>query len=337
MHREDAGLSTGLTGLDRLLTGHGLPRGRITEITGGPSSGKTSLVLHIIATATRAGLPVAYIDLARSFYPPSAAAAGTHLDRLLLVRVSDVARAMKAADILLRGQAFPLVVFGWSNDPEPDASIQDLGSAIARLNGLCALSRTALLFITSPKTARDPLRYYATLRLETRRERGSHGVAAQEPASGLSIAPKSVAPTAAATATPPVPASGLSIAPKSAAPTAAAAATPPGPVSGLSIAPKSAAPTAAAAATPPGPASGLSIAPKSAALPESSGPTPWRPDTPLRLVGIPVTRPRDRIAIQIVKNKLGPPGGGLEVTLDGNPATRLPLHPGVPDPGPSAR
>ena len=167
LHEDASGLPTGLKGLDQLLSGQGLPRGRISELTGAPSSGKTTLAFQIIATATRAGLPVAYIDAARTFYPPSAAAMGIDLDRLLLVQAKDLTAAFKAADILLRGQAFPLVIFDWGTDPPPGPAFLDQGSAIARLNGLCALSKAVMLFLTTPKTAREPIRYYATCLLYT--------------------------------------------------------------------------------------------------------------------------------------------------------------------------
>lgn len=168
LHRDHSGLSTGLSPLDERLTGHGLPRGRISELTGSSSCGKTALAFQIIAQTCRQQ-PVAYIDLGGCFYPPTAELAGINLQKLLLVRVDTPDQALKAADILLRGQAFPLVVLDWGLDAGNAPSSTELGTAIGRLNALCAQSQAVLLFITTPKTARDPIRYYATLRLEVQR------------------------------------------------------------------------------------------------------------------------------------------------------------------------
>lgn len=244
LHGEQVGLSTGLPVLDRLLAGQGLPRGRIAELTGTTSSGKTTLALQLAARATQAGQPVAWIDAPHAFYPPSALRAGVVQERLLLIRPAELGQALRAADILLRGQAFPLVIFDWSSDPAWGNAPSDPGTAVARLNGLCALSQTSLLFITSPRTAREPLRYYASLRLETRREE-------------VAFSP---------------------------------------------------------------------------APPEQEGSrTAERPR--LRLVGMPVRAPSLQLVVQVVKNKLGAPGGRCEVKLDGTEADRMPLHPGLPHSG----
>ena len=123
------GIATGLAALDRALQG-GLPRGRLTEVAGAPGAGTTSLVRHLVASATGAGLPVAFVDATRTLAPrdwafggPGAAAGragaragtppGAHADArdtLWVVRPADPAKGAWCADVLLRSGAFALVV-----------------------------------------------------------------------------------------------------------------------------------------------------------------------------------------------------------------------------------
>src|SRR5262245_261916 len=81
----EARVPTGFPSVDALLGG-GLPRGRVTEIVGAASSGKTTLALSAAALVTGGGRLVAYVDARRELYPPSAAALGVDLERLLVVR-----------------------------------------------------------------------------------------------------------------------------------------------------------------------------------------------------------------------------------------------------------
>ena len=96
------GLPTGIEALDRALSG-GLPRGRLTEITGPLGSGTTSLVRHIV---TRSNQRVAYIDAARTLVPRDWA----HVSTLWVIRPPDPQRGAWSADVLLRSGAFGLVV-----------------------------------------------------------------------------------------------------------------------------------------------------------------------------------------------------------------------------------
>jgi hypothetical protein len=90
---------------------NGLSRGVIAEITGGRSSGRTSLYLHILAQATRRGEVCAVVDLYDSFHPASAAATGVRLERLLWVRChGNAEHAMHAADLLLHAGGFGVVL-----------------------------------------------------------------------------------------------------------------------------------------------------------------------------------------------------------------------------------
>ncbi|MFN7924678.1 MAG: hypothetical protein U0Q16_31540 [Bryobacteraceae bacterium] len=92
-------------------TGLAFPRGRITEIYGEPSSGRTSFLINTLAEATRCGETCAWVDLDNTFDPVSAAAAGVRLDRLLWIRCTgDAPAAMRCTDLLLAANGFGVVV-----------------------------------------------------------------------------------------------------------------------------------------------------------------------------------------------------------------------------------
>lgn len=95
-------LSTGMESLDLLLRG-GVPRGQITEVIGPAGSGKTGVLLSILAQATRRDEMVAYVDAFDSLDPQFAEKAGVTLSQLLWVRCHTPEQALKAADILARG------------------------------------------------------------------------------------------------------------------------------------------------------------------------------------------------------------------------------------------
>jgi hypothetical protein len=102
-------LPTGLARVDRLLGG-GFPRGRLSEITGPLSSGRTSLALALAAAATRAGEVVAWVDAADALDPPSLEAAGVEAGHLLWVRPPNAGNALHCAERLLLARGFALVV-----------------------------------------------------------------------------------------------------------------------------------------------------------------------------------------------------------------------------------
>jgi hypothetical protein len=104
-----ARLPTGLAVLDEALGG-GLPRGRVTELAGPPSTGRTGLACAIAASATRAGETIAWVDAEDALEPASAAAADVALARVLWVRPRNVPDAFRAAEILLGAGGFGLVV-----------------------------------------------------------------------------------------------------------------------------------------------------------------------------------------------------------------------------------
>jgi RecA/RadA recombinase len=111
-------LPTGIAALDRVLGG-GLPRGRVTELTGPRSAGRTGLACAVAASATRAGETIAWVDPADALEPEAARAAGVVLERTLWVRPRDVADALRATDILLGAGGFGLVVLDLGDGAGP--------------------------------------------------------------------------------------------------------------------------------------------------------------------------------------------------------------------------
>ncbi len=100
---------TGIPDLDRLLEG-GFPHGRLSEIAGPLSSGRTSLAFCLLARATRAGEMVAVVDAADAFDPASAEATGVDLARVLWVRAPRLRTALRSAERLLAARGFALVL-----------------------------------------------------------------------------------------------------------------------------------------------------------------------------------------------------------------------------------
>jgi recA bacterial DNA recombination protein len=109
-------VSTGIAGIDRALGG--LPRGCLTEIAGPASSGRTSLLIAMLAAATARQETCALVDADDVFHPGSAEAAGVELDRLLWIRCGhDAAKALKAADLLAAGGGFGVVALDLGDTP----------------------------------------------------------------------------------------------------------------------------------------------------------------------------------------------------------------------------
>lgn len=146
-------LSTGISEID-LLT-NGLPRGAITEIFGPASSGRTSLMLSALAQAITHNEVCALVDMSNAFDPAAALMTGIDLDRLLWVRcAANLEHAFKAADLLLQGGGFGLVVLDLGDVPSQQAR-QIISSWWYRFRRVIENTPTALIVIASDSCVRS--------------------------------------------------------------------------------------------------------------------------------------------------------------------------------------
>jgi len=175
-------IPTGLPGLDAALGVGGIPRGRISELLGVPTSGKTTLAYIITASAQGRGGAAAYVDLAQTFDPRYAARCGVDLHNLLIVQPRSGAEALEMTISLVDSGGVSVLAFDSVSDMLVEhTSPRFLSAALSRLAGRTARSHCALLFLTSPANggysspANYPdglsLPYCATLRLLIERER----------------------------------------------------------------------------------------------------------------------------------------------------------------------
>jgi RecA/RadA recombinase len=135
-------LATGIPEIDQMLGG-GFPRGRLSEIAGAASSGRTSLALALLARSTGLGEVTAMVDCADAFDPSSAHSAGVLLDRVLWVRTPRAPQALRCTERLLEAHGFALVLL--------DLAIPDFRAAPAtalRLSRTAASTGTALVALT---------------------------------------------------------------------------------------------------------------------------------------------------------------------------------------------
>jgi recombination protein RecA len=145
----------------------GLPRGCLTEIYGPVSSGRTSLLVSILAAATAREEICVLVDAEDAFHPADAARAGVRLDRLLWVRCGHNAEhALKAADLLIQGGGFGVVVMDLGDTPQATARRISLTSWF-RLRRAVEHTPTVLLAVARQSNAKT----CASLQLECRRER----------------------------------------------------------------------------------------------------------------------------------------------------------------------
>ena len=140
----DTRLTTGLPPLDAILEG-GLPRGRVTELAGARSAGRTGLACHIAASATNAGETIAWVDPDDALDPEAATAAGVTLAHTLWVRPRDVANAVGAAEILLGAGGFGLVVL----DLGSRSGVAIRSTSWMRLARAAERTRSTLLVLTA--------------------------------------------------------------------------------------------------------------------------------------------------------------------------------------------
>jgi len=157
-------MPTGISEVDS-ITG-GLPRGCLTEILGPVSSGRTSVMLSILASATASGEVCAVVDAGDALDPASAAAAGIDLARLLWIRCGGNAEhALKATDLLVQGGGFGLVVMDFG-DVAPKTARRISLTSWFRLRRAVEHTPTALVAVEQEANAKS----CASLILESRRE-----------------------------------------------------------------------------------------------------------------------------------------------------------------------
>ena len=155
---------TGIASVDELIGG--IPRGGLTEIFGPASSGRTSLLVSILAAATERQEICALVDAEDSFDPVSAEAAGVRLDRLLWIRCShNTEHALKAADLLTQGGGFGLVAMDLGDTPPRTARRISLTSWF-RLRRAVENTPTVLVTVAQQSNAKT----CATLMLKCARE-----------------------------------------------------------------------------------------------------------------------------------------------------------------------
>jgi hypothetical protein len=155
-------LPCGIPALDELLRG-GWPQGRISEVYGPLSSGKTSLVLALLATTSRRGEVVACVDLADALHPSCVAAAGADLQRVLWVRPPSLRDSLRCTELILKAGGFALVVLDLGQQPPRSLRIHTW----PRLLHAAERSHTALVVLAAQRVAGS----FATLslRLQPRR------------------------------------------------------------------------------------------------------------------------------------------------------------------------
>jgi recombination protein RecA len=190
-----AAISTGSLGLDLALGIGGLPRGRVVEIYGPESSGKTTLALHVIAEAQKAGGACAFIDAEHALDPGYARKLGVNLDDLLISQPDAGEQALEIADTLVRSGAIDVLVVDSVAALTPRAELEGemgdshvglharlMSQALRKLTSSVARSNTLIIFINqirmkigvmfgNPETTTggNALKFYASVRLDIRR------------------------------------------------------------------------------------------------------------------------------------------------------------------------
>ncbi len=192
---EIEGISTGSLGLDIALGIGGLPRGRIVEIYGPESSGKTTLALHCIAEAQKSGGVCAFVDAEHALDPVYAAKLGVDLNDLLVSQPDTGEQALEITDTLVRSGAVDVLVVdsvaaltpraeleGEMGDSLPGLQARLMSQALRKLTGSISKSKTLVIFINqirmkigvmygNPETTTggNALKFYASVRLDIRR------------------------------------------------------------------------------------------------------------------------------------------------------------------------
>ncbi len=163
-------ISTGFASLDAALGIGGLARGRVSELVGPASSGKTTLALQFLSQAQANGAAVGYVDQARSFDPEYAHHCGLDLTRLFIAAPYDLQETLAITEALAgSGELTALAVDSLETLWEDAAGSQQLAACLDRLVALLSHSATVLLFLHAPQIHGSPASYalahHATTRL----------------------------------------------------------------------------------------------------------------------------------------------------------------------------
>lgn len=188
-------VSTGSLGLDIGLGIGGLPRGRIIEIYGPESSGKTTLALHVVAEAQKAGGTCAFVDAEHALDPAYATKLGVNVNELLVSQPDAGEQALEITDTLVRSGAVDVLVIdsvaaltpkaeleGDMGDSLPGLQARLMSQALRKITGSVSRSRTIVIFINqirmkigvmfgNPETTTggNALKFYSSIRLDIRR------------------------------------------------------------------------------------------------------------------------------------------------------------------------
>jgi len=188
-------ISSGSLGLDIALGIGGLPKGRVVEIYGPESSGKTTLALHVAAEAQKAGGTAAFIDAEHALDPIYAQKLGVNLDELLISQPDTGEQALEITDTLVRSGAIDILIIdsvaaltpraeleGEMGDSLPGLQARLMSQALRKLTGSISKSNTLVIFINqirmkigvmfgSPETTTggNALKFYSSVRLDIRR------------------------------------------------------------------------------------------------------------------------------------------------------------------------
>ncbi|MBL8728086.1 MAG: recombinase RecA [Planctomycetes bacterium] len=189
------GISTGSLGLDLSIGGKGLPRGRVIEVFGPESSGKTTLTLHVIANAQKQGGVCAFIDAEHALDPQYAKRLGVDLDSLLISQPDNGEQALDICETLAKSGAIDVIVIDSVAALVPRAEIEGemgdsfvglqarlMSQALRKLTAITSKGKTTLIFINqirekigvmfgSPETTTGgrALKFYSSVRIDIRR------------------------------------------------------------------------------------------------------------------------------------------------------------------------
>ncbi len=204
--REMGVISTGAIALDSAIGIGGVPRGRIVEIYGPESSGKSTLAMHIVANAQKAGGLAAYIDAEHALDPSYAAKIGVNVEELMISQPDSGEDALNIAEMLARSNAVDVIVIDSVAALVPKAELEGeigdsfmglqarmMSQALRKLTATLAKSNTCAVFINqirekigvmfgNPETTTGgkALKFYASLRMDIRRTGGIKGADNQE-------------------------------------------------------------------------------------------------------------------------------------------------------------